>query len=44
MLLGPTGTHLAVSLDLAACCQGHQVRFTTTASLINELIKALSYG
>lgn len=43
MFLGPTGTgktHLAVSLDLAACRQGHRVDFRTAATLINELIEA----
>ena len=41
--MGPTGTgktHLAVSLGLAACRQGHRVRFTTAAGLINDLIEA----
>ncbi len=43
VFLGPTGTgktHLAVSLGLAACRQGHRVRFTTAAGLINQLIEA----
>ena len=43
VFLGPTGTgktHLAVSLGLAACRQGHRVRFATAASLINQLIEA----
>jgi len=30
--------HLAVSLGLAACLQGHRVRFATAAGLINEFI------
>ena len=43
VFLGPTGTgktHLAVTLGLAACRQGHRVRFATAASLINELMEA----
>ena len=39
VFLGPTGTgksHLAVSLGLAACLQGHRVRFATAAGLIND--------
>tara|TARA_B100000749_G_scaffold187480_1_gene145204 strand:- start:290 stop:421 length:132 start_codon:yes stop_codon:yes gene_type:complete len=32
--------HLAVSLGLAACRQGHRVRFATAAGLINEFIEA----
>ncbi len=43
VFLGPTGTgktHLAVSLGLAACRQGHRVRFATAAGLINQLIEA----
>ena len=32
--------HLAVSLGLAACLQGHRVRFATAAGLINEFIEA----
>ena len=31
---------LAVSLGLAACRQGHRVRFATAACLINEFIEA----
>ncbi len=34
--------HLAVSLGLSACRQGHRVCFVTAAGLINELIKAAS--
>ena len=32
--------YLAVTLGLAACRQGHRVRFATAASLINELMEA----
>ena len=35
--------HLAVSLGLAVCRQGHRVRFATAAGLINELIEAASF-
>jgi len=38
---GGTGkTHIAIALGLAACQQGHRVRFTTTAALVSELIEA----
>jgi len=40
-LLGNSGTgktHIALALGLAACQQGHRVRFTTTAALVSELI------
>lgn len=33
-------THLAISLALAACRQGHKVRFWTAAGLVNELLQA----
>lgn len=33
-------THLATALALAACRQGHRVRFYTAAGLVNELIEA----
>jgi DNA replication protein DnaC len=33
-------THLAISLAMAACRQGHKVRFWTAANLVNELIAA----
>jgi DNA replication protein DnaC len=33
-------THVATSLALAACRQGHRVRFYNTAGLVNELILA----
>ncbi len=33
-------THLATSLALEACRQGHKVRFWTAASLVNELLAA----
>lgn len=33
-------THLAISLALAACRQGHKVRFFNTAALVNELSQA----
>lgn len=33
-------THLAISLAMAACRQGHKVRFWTAANLVNELISA----
>ncbi len=33
-------THLAISLALAACRQGHKVRFWTAANLVNEVISA----
>ncbi len=43
LLLGNSGTgktHIALALGLAACQRGHRVRFTTTASLVSELIEA----
>jgi DNA replication protein DnaC len=33
-------THLAISLALSACRQGHKVRFWTAAGLVNELLQA----
>jgi len=43
ILLGEPGTgksHIAIALGIAACMQSRKVRFTTTASLVNELIEA----
>ncbi len=43
LLLGEAGTgktHLATGLGVAACRQRKRVRFTTAASLINELVEA----
>lgn len=43
VLIGNPGlgkTHLAISLALSACRQGHRVRFWTTAGLVNELLQA----
>jgi len=43
LFLGETGTgktHLSTGLAVAACRQRKRVRFTTAASLINELIEA----
>jgi DNA replication protein DnaC len=43
LLLGNSGTgktHIALAMGLAACQQGHRVRFTTTAALVSELIEA----
>jgi DNA replication protein DnaC len=43
LLLGNSGTgktHLALALGLAACQQGHRVRFTTASALVSELIEA----
>jgi DNA replication protein DnaC len=43
LLLGNSGTgktHIALALSLAACQQGHRVRFTATAALVSELIEA----
>jgi DNA replication protein DnaC len=43
VLLGDSGTgktHLLIGLGLAACEQGHRVRYVTTAALVNELVEA----
>jgi DNA replication protein DnaC len=43
ILVGHPGlgkTHIAIALALAACRQGHKVRFYTVAALVNELIAA----
>jgi len=43
LLVGNPGlgkTHVATSLALAACRQGHRVRFYNAAGLVNELIQA----
>lgn len=43
LLVGNPGlgkTHVAVGVALAACRQGHRVRFYTAAGLVNELIQA----
>jgi DNA replication protein DnaC len=43
VLLGDSGTgksHLLIGLGLAACEQGHRVRYITTAKLVNELVEA----
>ncbi len=32
--------HVALALGLAACQNGHRVRFTTAAALVSELIEA----
>ena len=43
LLLGNSGTgktHLALALGLAACQNGHRVRFTTASALVSELIEA----
>ncbi|HEU5330803.1 MAG TPA: IS21-like element helper ATPase IstB [Thermomicrobiales bacterium] len=43
LLVGAIGTgktHLATALGVAACRQGHRVRFTTAAGLTNELFEA----
>ena len=43
VLLGDSGTgktHLLIGLGLAACEQGHRVRYVTTAQLVNELAEA----
>lgn len=38
--IGTGKTHIAIALGLAACEQGHRVRFYTAAALINELLDA----
>jgi DNA replication protein DnaC len=38
--IGTGKTHVAISLGLAACEQGHKVRFYTAAGLTNELLEA----
>jgi DNA replication protein DnaC len=43
LLVGNTGlgkTHVATGLALAACRQGHRVRFYNAAGLVNELMQA----
>lgn len=43
VLLGDSGTgksHLLIGLGRAACEQGHRVRYTTAAQLVNELAEA----
>ncbi len=43
LLVGNPGlgkTHIATGLALAACRQGHRVRFYTAAGLVNELLQA----
>jgi len=43
MLIGNPGlgkTHVAIGLALAACRQGHKVRFYNAAGLVNELLQA----
>lgn len=43
IMIGEPGTgksHLAIALGIAACMQSRRVRFTTAASLVNELIEA----
>ena len=43
LLLGNSGTgktHIALALGLAASLRGHRVRFTTSTSLVSELIEA----
>lgn len=43
LLVGNPGlgkTHLTIGLGLAACRQGHKVRFWTAAGLVNELLQA----
>jgi len=41
---GTGKTHLMTGLCVAACRQKHRVRFTTTASLFNELVEAKHQG
>lgn len=38
--IGTGKTHIAISLGLSACQQGHRVRFYTVSGLINELMEA----
>jgi DNA replication protein DnaC len=38
--IGTGKTHIAIALGLAACEQGHRVRFYTAAGLINGLLEA----
>jgi len=38
--IGTGKTHMAIALGLAACEQGHRVRFYTAAALINALVEA----
>jgi DNA replication protein DnaC len=38
--IGTGKTHIAIALGLAACEQGHRVRFETAAGLINALLEA----
>jgi DNA replication protein DnaC len=38
--IGTGKTHIAIALGLAACEQGHRVRFYTAAGLINALLEA----
>jgi len=43
LLVGNPGlgkTHAAIGLGLAACRQGHKVRFYNTAGLVNDLLQA----
>jgi len=43
LLLGNSGTgktHIALAPGLAACQQGHRVRFTAAAALVHALIEA----
>jgi len=43
LLLGNSGTgktHIALALGLAACQNGHRVRFLTAAALVSELLEA----
>ncbi|MEO8697577.1 MAG: IS21-like element helper ATPase IstB [Acidimicrobiales bacterium] len=43
VLLGDSGTgktHLLIGLGIAACEQGHRVRYATAAQLVNELAEA----
>jgi DNA replication protein DnaC len=43
VLLGDSGTgktHLLIGVGVAACEQGRSVRYTTTATLVNELVEA----